>query len=90
MKESRFKIANLEIYFPRRHGYIKDENLQYIYGTQLILFSVNINEFYDEINNIIEEIQLSKQIYTEYINNSCSHPFNTLNTWNLKLLNQLT
>ena len=75
MKESRFKIANLEIYFPRRHGYIKDENLQYIYGTQLILFSVNINEFYDEINNIIEEIQLSKQIYTEYINNSCSHPF---------------
>ena len=81
MKESRFKIANLEIYFPRRHGYIKDENLQYIYGIQLILYSININEFYDEIDDVFEAIQLAKGRYTEYIKielhmwNNCNHPF---------------
>ena len=77
MKESRFKIANLEIYFPPRHGYIEDESLQYIYGNQLILYSININEFYDEIDDVFEAIQLAKGVYNRNIDNTnnCSHPF---------------
>lgn len=64
---SNLKLAILELYLPDIHGKISVK-LQYLYGHYLILQSININNFYNNINIINKELKYASQYYTDFIN----------------------
>ncbi len=78
---SNFKLAILELYLPDIHGKLPVRQ-QYLYDRYLILQTININKFYDNINIIKKELKYVTQYYTEFINklnntvynNSSVHP----------------
>ena len=61
MFQNRFKIANLELYCPDIHGI--EANNTCIYNKQLILDSFDTEDFYENINNISDDIKMRNTIY---------------------------
>lgn len=70
MVSTKFEIANLELYCPDRHGYIESYDKS-IYNKYLILYSYDVNYFYDNINEIYNDIQF---YIHEYSRLTLQHP----------------
>jgi hypothetical protein len=68
MSETRFQIACLELYNPKRHGRASKSLVEEKY---LILHSYDIDEFYNKINDIKGDIEFAN---TNYHMMSLSHP----------------
>ena len=73
---SNFKLAILELYLPSIHGNLALKH-QYLYGRYLILQTININKFYDNINIIKKELKYVTQYYIEFINKLNNNQYNT-------------
>lgn len=63
MRQNRFELANLELYSPMRHGFEPNDDDKSIYSKYLILYKFDINEFYDNIEEIQELIRISNDRY---------------------------
>ena len=81
--KSKFKLAIVELYNPYRHGFHKNINHHHIYGHHIINWSIdNINEFYDELNEIQCDLQYSNDSAGEFFQiiknrsvvNTITHP----------------
>ena len=68
MTETRFQIACLELYNPNRHG---ESSKAIIDETYLILHSYNRDEFYNDIDDIYDDIEFANNNYSMM---SISHP----------------
>ena len=65
---SKFKLALVEIYNPFVHGKIKGKNKKIIYNSFIIKSSIDIYEFYGDLNNIKEDVDYLNGDYGNYIN----------------------
>ena len=65
---SKFKLALVEIYNPYVHGKIKGENKKIIYNSFIIKNSIDTYEFYEDLDDIEEEIIYLNENYENYIN----------------------
>lgn len=78
---SNYKLAILEPYMPLKHGILAKQN-RHLYGHYLILDTIEINEFYENIDELNNDTQNINTMYNnnlnklEYeMNNTQLHPF---------------
>ncbi len=76
-----FKLALVELYLPLKHG-IVDKKYNSLYSNYLILDTIEITEFYENMRSILSDLDYSKKMYKHYIaklkyemNVSRLHPF---------------
>lgn len=63
---SNFKLALIEIYFPMKHGYLKNKN---IYNHFLVIDLISLDEFYYDYENLKEDIKCISDNYKHYMSN---------------------
>ena len=63
---SNYKLAILEPYLPLKHG-VLDKKHHVLYGHYLILDTISLKEFYQNIDNINTDIQNINSVYNTYI-----------------------
>lgn len=64
---SCFKLALIELYLPLKHG-ITDKQHETIYSNYLILDTIELDEFYENIKQVSSDIKHLTNMYTEYLN----------------------
>lgn len=65
---SKFKLALVELYLPLKHGIVQGSQSNSLYSNYLILDTIELNEFYGNINQILSDIKQSNNMYTTYVN----------------------
>lgn len=78
---SNYKLAILEPYMPLKHGILAKQN-HHLYGHYLILDTIELQEFYDNMDELNTETQNINRMYNENLNkmeyemnNTRFHPF---------------
>lgn len=66
---SKFKLAFVEIYNPDIHGTIKGSIKKNIYNSFIVKDTIEINEFYENLSNINEDITYLNEGYNYAIQN---------------------
>lgn len=65
---SKFKLALVELYLPLKHGIVQERQYSSLYSNYLILDTIDLDEFYENINHVFSDIKHSNDMYTTYIN----------------------
>lgn len=79
---SKFKLAVVELYTPYRHGFHTDKNNHHVYGHHIINYSIDVDEFYNELNNINDDLKYTNTMAVESLDrikyemsiNTLEHP----------------
>ena len=78
---SNYKLAILEPYMPLKHGILAKQN-HHLYGHYMILDTIELQEFYDNMDELNTETQNINRMYNENLNkmeyemnNTRLHPF---------------
>ena len=79
---SKFKLAVVELYTPYRHGFHNDKNNHHVYGHHIINYSIDVDEFYNELNNINDDLKYTNTMAVESLDrikyemsiNTLEHP----------------
>ncbi len=64
MNDAKFQLANLELYLPDRHGIVNSIDKS-IYKNYLILYSYNLNNFYNNFDEILIDIKIANEEYSQ-------------------------
>jgi hypothetical protein len=68
MNNSKFKLAVVELYSPYRHGFHKGINTC-VYGHHIINYSVDNKEFYNELDDIENDLKYTNEMALEFLEN---------------------
>ena len=78
---SNYKLAILEPYMPLKHGILAKQN-HHLYGHYLVLDTIELKEFYGNINELNMDLENINKMYNENLdkmeyelNNKQLHPF---------------
>jgi hypothetical protein len=78
---SNYKLAILEPYMPLKHGILAKQN-HHLYGHYMILDTIELQEFYENMDELNTETQNINRMYNENLNkmeyemnNTRLHPF---------------
>ena len=74
---SKYQISILDLYSPLRHGELKTE-LNFIYNNYLIYDTINKNDFYNNLNNIIKSY---KRLHKKYIIQNSTYVNEQIHNW---------
>jgi hypothetical protein len=58
----KFKLALVELYTPYRHGFHDEKNKHHVYGHHIINYSIDVDEFYNELNNINTDLKYTNNM----------------------------
>jgi len=64
---SNYKLAILEPYMPLKHGILAKQN-HHLYGHYMILDTIELQEFYDNMDELNTETQNINRMYNENLN----------------------
>ena len=78
---SNYKLAFLEPYMPLKHGILAKQN-QHLYGHYMILDTIKLQEFYENVDELNTETKNINRMYNDNLNkmeyemnNTRLHPF---------------
>ena len=63
----KFKLAIVELYNPYRHGFHKSKGNQHVYGHHIINYSIDLDEFYNELPTIRSDLQYTNECSIEFL-----------------------